>query len=165
MTLRIADIIEETIVDGSGLRFSVYVQGCYHNCPGCHNTATHDPEGGRVMEVKEIFDLIKKNPLLDGITISGGEPFLQAEPLCELAKLIKGSGLNIYIYSGYTFEELLAMPNNKKALELLSYADVLVDGRFEAGLKDYELLFRGSSNQRLINIQESLRLGKATTIE
>ena len=106
MKLRIADIVDDSIVDGPGFRLVVFTQGCYRNCPGCHNQQTHDPRGGRDIEIDEILSMLDDNPLLEGITFSGGEPFLQAEQLCELADRVRERKLSVMAYSGYTFEEL-----------------------------------------------------------
>ncbi len=158
MKLRLFGTANDSIVDGPGIRYTVFVQGCMHNCKGCHNPKSHDLNGGYEKDVDEIFNEIKKNPLLDGVTFSGGEPFLQASALTELAKKIKDIGLNLYIYSGFTFEQLTAGANEENCWgELLSLADFLVDGKFEEDKKHYTLLFKGSENQRIIDVQSSLR--------
>lgn len=158
MKIRVFGTANDSIVDGPGLRYALFVQGCKHNCRGCHNPQSHPLDGGMVQDVDEIFDEIKKNPLLDGVTFSGGEPFLQAKALAELAKRIKAEGLNLYVYSGFTFEELEEGANEENSWrELLEQTDFLVDGKFEEDKKHYTLLFKGSENQRIIDVQESLK--------
>lgn len=158
MKIKIFGTANDSIVDGPGLRYAIFCQGCLHHCPGCHNPESHDVNGGRVEETDDILQEIMDNPLLDGVTFSGGEPMLQVEPLLELAKKIKALGLNIVIYSGFLFEEILKLSPKHK--ELLSYCDMLVDGKFEQDKKSLALLYCGSSNQRLINVQVSLKQDK-----
>ena len=152
MKLRLFGCVNDSIVDGPGLRYSIFVQGCYHNCLGCHNPESHDVNGGYLKDIEEILKEIDENPLLDGVTLSGGEPMLQVEALIELSKEIKKRNLNIVLYSGYTYEQIINDVNKKRLLEL---CDMLVDGKLEK--KSLSLLYRGSSNQRLINVQESLK--------
>ena len=154
MKLRLFGCVNDSIVDGSGLRYSIFVQGCYHNCLGCHNPESHDVNGGYLKDIEEILKEIDENPLLDGVTLSGGEPMLQVEALIELSKEIKKRNLNIVLYSGYTYEQIINDVNKKRLLEL---CDMLVDGKFELEKRSLSLLYRGSSNQRLINVQESLK--------
>lgn len=149
--LRLAGIVEESCVDGPGLRLVVFTQGCPHHCPGCHNPETHDAASGFERAIDEILALYEENPLLSGITFSGGEPFSQPEPLAALAKWIHAKGGNVVCYTGYVFEDLLAKLDVPGVAELLEEADLLVDGPFILALKDGELLFRGSSNQRLLD--------------
>ena len=157
MELRVFGTANDSIVDGPGLRYALFVQGCVHNCKGCHNPQSHPQDGGYVRDTDEIFEEIKKNPLLDGVTFSGGEPFLQAKALTALAKKIKEAGLNLYVYTGFTFEELLDGANDENFWgELLKYTDFLVDGKFEEDKKHYTLLFKGSENQIIIDVQSSL---------
>lgn len=146
--MRIAGIVEESIVDGPGLRMTVFVQGCSRRCPGCHNQKTWDPAGGKEMAVDEIIELYRQNPLLDGVTLSGGEPFEQAGELAALARKVREMGGNVISYSGYTLEEL---EKKEEARELLSELDALVDGPFIQARKSLELKFRGSANQRWLN--------------
>lgn len=162
MLIRIAGTVNDSIVDGPGFRFAVFAQGCFRNCPGCHNPATHDPCGGREVPVGELIDAMRKNPLLDGLTLSGGEPFLQPAPCVALAGAAREMGLNVWAYSGYTFEELLDDP--EKA-ELLRACDVLVDGPFVLAQRTLELRFRGSRNQRVIDVQKSLESGEIALAE
>ena len=157
MELRVFGTANDSIVDGPGLRFALFVQGCIHNCKGCHNPESHKLDGGTLQDTDQIFEQIQKNPLLDGVTFSGGEPFLQAKALSELAKKIKDKGLNLYVYTGFTFEELLSGANSENCWkELLKYTDFLVDGKFEEDKKHYTLLFKGSENQRIIDVQSSM---------
>jgi anaerobic ribonucleoside-triphosphate reductase activating protein len=154
-TIRISGIAPESIVDGPGIRFTLFTQGCEKRCPGCHNPGTHDKNGGYLMTVGEILAEIKKNPLIDGVTFSGGEPFLQAAALAVLGREIKNLGLNLIVYSGYTHAELEAMPEAK---ELLDIADILIDGEFVEREKSLELRFRGSKNQQVINLTGAIIL-------
>ncbi|HNZ99280.1 anaerobic ribonucleoside-triphosphate reductase activating protein [Ruminococcus sp.] len=165
MELRIAGTVNDSIVDGPGIRFTVFVQGCPHNCKGCHNPQTHDFSGGTLTTTEELLDKIKSNPLLDGVTFSGGEPFCQAEALSELGKEIKKLGLNIVTYTGYTFEQLYNDRKKNHWQELLEVTDVLIDGPFILEQKDWEIKFRGSSNQRYIDCQKSLAEGIAIETE
>lgn len=159
-TVRIAGVVRESIVDGPGLRFVVFTQGCPHHCPGCHNPQSHDFNGGYDCELGKILDAIDKNPLLSGVTLSGGEPFCQAQALLPLAQAVKSRGLGVMAYSGWTFEELLQL-KDPAVRQLLEYCDILVDGRYEESLRDLTLRFRGSSNQRLLDVPASLCEGQA----
>lgn len=162
MLLRIAGIIKESIVDGPGIRLVVFTQGCRHHCVGCHNPETHSFDSGTFMETDEIIQLIKKNPLLDGITLSGGDPFEQAEACAELAVKVKKLGLNVITYTGYTFEDLVKGFSMKKGWkELIHATDLLVDGRFVIEKRNLLLKFKGSENQRIIDVRESLSCGSA----
>ena len=165
MELRIAGTVNDSIVDGPGIRFTIFTQGCPHNCKGCHNPQTHDFNGGELIDTDILLEKIKSNPLLDGVTFSGGDPFCQAEPLAYLGKQIKSLGLNIVSYTGYDFEELY----NNRSLhgwgKLLEVTDILIDGKFVQELRDWNIKFRGSSNQRYINCQASLKEGRAVEIE
>ena len=152
--IRIAGIVAESIVDGPGFRYAIFTQGCPHKCAGCHNPHTHDPAGGYEMDIADMLAQIDKNPLLDGITLSGGEPMLQAESLCFLAKEVKCRGLTVMIYSGYTYEQILG---NDSMKAILPYCDMLVDGLYDQTRRKLSLRYRGSHNQRLINVQESLQ--------
>ncbi len=153
-TLRIAGTISESIVDGPGFRYVVFTQGCPHHCEGCHNPQTHDFAGGEDVDPEILLKEFQMNPLLSGITFSGGEPFCQPAPLIELAKAVHTLGKHVMAYSGYTFEQLLDARDEKR--ELLEQCDVLVDGPFVQSLHDPLLHFRGSSNQRLIDVPRSL---------
>lgn len=159
--LRLAGVVRESIVDGPGIRLTVFVQGCAHNCLGCHNPETHDYNGGYEGNIKHILDVFDADPLLKGITLSGGEPFDQAEALIPLAKAVRSRGKDVVIFSGYTFEQLLKLGQTRPAvLELLRESFLLIDGSFILSQRDLTLLFRGSRNQRLIDTAESLILGK-----
>jgi len=160
--IRLAGIVRESIVDGPGFRFTVFVQGCPHHCPGCHNPQTHDPAGGEDCDWETIFSEFCKDPLLQGLTLSGGEPMEQAEALLPLARAVRGMGKNVMAYSGYTFEQLLEKARREPAvLELLRECFLLVDGRFVLAKRDLTLRFRGSRNQRLIDVPRSLKAGQA----
>ena len=162
MDLRIAGILKESVVDGPGLRMVIFAQGCFHHCAGCHNVKTHDPMAGKIISTDEAMNMIHQARLIRGVTFSGGEPFLQAAPLAYLGKKIKASGLNLFTYSGYVFEQLLAMSADNPAIKDLLYTtDVLVDGPFVLEKRDLRLAFRGSTNQRLIDVALSLRSGRA----
>jgi anaerobic ribonucleoside-triphosphate reductase activating protein len=154
MKIRIANWIHDSIVDGPGLRFSLFTQGCPHHCPHCHNPQTHDPQGGYLVDTDEIITEIKKNPLLSGITITGGEPMLQPEAVLELLQQTKFLGLDSVVYTGYVYEDLL-LQNNTAITSILQTADYLIDGPFVESLKSLDLLFRGSSNQRIIDLKKT----------
>ena len=164
--LRIAGIVRESIVDGPGLRFVVFTQGCPHHCPHCHNPQSHDFEGGYLIEPERILEEYKKNPLLAGMTFSGGEPTLQPEGLLPLAKAVVESGKNNVIFSGYTFEELMKRCETEPALEeLLGLCRYLIDGRYIHEQRDLTLHFRGSRNQRIIDLPASLPTRTPVTVE
>lgn len=153
--IRLASPLQfDSIVDGPGVRIVVWTQGCIHQCKNCHNQQTWDTSGGKVYNVDELVGEIQEANLQTGITFSGGEPFLQAKQLVEFAKVAKEKKYNIWAYTGYTFEGLLEDEVKK---ELLSYIDILVDGKFIEELKDYRLIFKGSKNQRIIDVQKSLK--------
>lgn len=165
MKLRIAGTVNDSIVDGPGIRFAIFVQGCPHNCEGCHNPQTHDFSGGEESDTDTLLERIKGNPLLDGVTFSGGEPFCQAQALAYLGRQIKALGLNVITYTGYEFEELYANRNTNGWGELLEVTDYLIDGEFILAKKDWGIKFRGSSNQRYIDCQASLQAGQAIETE
>lgn len=163
--VRLAGVIRESIVDGPGIRFVVFAQGCPHHCPGCHNPATHDPFGGYIADTERLFAEFQKNPLLAGITLSGGDPFCQPYPLADLARQVHGAGKNVIAYTGYTIEYLLAhLEENPGWRELLEQVDVLIDGPFIQAQKSLMLHFRGSANQRTIDPAASLKTGRAVEI-
>ena len=154
-SIRIAGIVRESIVDGPGLRFAVFCQGCPHGCPGCHNQETHDFNGGYDCDISKIVDAVDKDPLLDGVTFSGGEPFCQPEPLAALGRMVRATGGHVMTYTGYVYEDLLEMAKTDPAIgNLLSVTNVLVDGPYVEELRDLTLEFRGSSNQRLITLDQ-----------
>jgi anaerobic ribonucleoside-triphosphate reductase activating protein len=156
--VRIAGVVRESIVDGPGLRFVVFTQGCPHHCVGCHNPQSHDFDGGYDCELDKILAAIGQNPLLSGITLSGGEPFCQAQALLPLARAVRERGLGVMAYSGWTFEELLKL-DDPAVKPLLECCDLLVDGRYVEPLRDLTLRFRGSSNQRILDVPASLSSG------
>ena len=156
--LRIAGIVEESITDGPGIRMVVFAQGCKHKCKGCHNPQTHSFDGGTLIEIDELIREIKKNPLLDGVTLSGGDPFEQAEVFSEFAARVRALGLNVVTYTGYTYENLLSISKERPGFaSLLKNTDILVDGPFISEKKNLLLKFRGSENQRIIDVRQSLR--------
>ena len=160
MKIRIAALVNDSIVDGPGLRYAVYTQGCTHHCKGCHNPQTHDPKGGRETDTGIIWREIEENPLLSGITFSGGDPLLQPLPLEELAEKAHEKGLSVWCYTGWTWESLMRK-SDPDMMTLLKNVDVLVDGPFLLDQRTLDLPFRGSKNQRLIDVAESLRFGTA----
>lgn len=157
--LNIASYAKESIVDGDGLRFTLFVQGCPHHCEGCHNPSTWEFGKGKKVGYKTIFNMMVENPLLEGITLSGGEPFMQAEDLYLLAKLVHSNDMNVWCYTGFIYEYLLEHGTTAQK-QLLDEIDVLVDGRFELEKRDISLMFRGSSNQRVINLEETRKHGE-----
>ena len=164
--LKIAGIIRESIVDGPGIRFVVFTQGCSHRCPGCHNPQTHDPEGGNWIDTDRILEEIDKNPILKGVTFSGGEPFEQPRAMAELAKGVMERDLDLVSYSGYTFEELLEMAEEDEDVRyIIEHCRMIIDGRFQLENKTLALPFRGSTNQRLIDVQAFLETGKVVEFE
>lgn len=157
--LNLADIVSDSIVDGPGIRTTVFCQGCPHHCRGCHNAETWEFGTGTDMEEAEVLAVIKRNPLCRGVTFSGGEPFAQAAAFSRLGRMLKENGYEVAAYSGYTFEELLSGTQEQK--ELLAVIDVLIDGPFVLEERSLELNFRGSRNQRILNVPQSLKAGKA----
>ena len=154
MKIRLFGIVNDSIVDGLGLRTAIFTQGCVHNCEGCHNPESHNVNGGKLYDVEDVIDLINENPLCDGITFTGGDPFLQAEECAYIAEKVN---LNVWTYTGYTWEEII---QNEKFMKFLKVTDVLVDGKFELDKRSLELTFKGSSNQRIIDVKRSLELGR-----
>lgn len=157
--MRIADYIQDSIVDGPGLRFSLFTQGCPHHCEGCHNPGTHDPESGREIAVSEVIRIMLSNPLTDGVTLTGGEPFAQPADCAEIAAAAKDAGLNVWCYTGFSFERLLASGDPDTG-RLLSLCDVLADGPFMLSERTLDLKWRGSRNQRVIDVRRSLEAGE-----
>lgn len=157
MVVRLAaDIQPDSILDGSGIRTVIWFQGCLHNCKGCQNSETHDMNGGIVVDVDELKMKLKNLKYQSGITLSGGDPFFQPEAALEIAKFAKSVGLNVWAYTGFTYEALLS---DKSRLDLLKNVDVLVDGKFMMDKKSLNCKFRGSTNQRLIDVKKSLEAG------
>lgn len=159
--MRIAGFVEESIVDGPGFRIVIFFQGCAHHCYGCHNLETWDFEGGKEVS----FDLIKKiiddNPYADGITLSGGDPLYQIDASTEIAEYAKSKGLDVILYTGFLFEEVLEMTKaNQRLKDLLNNVDTLIDGPFILEQRHLSLKFRGSSNQRIIDVKKSLMQNK-----
>ncbi|HHT96059.1 MAG TPA: anaerobic ribonucleoside-triphosphate reductase activating protein [Clostridia bacterium] len=147
----------DSTVDGPGLRIVIWTQGCLHNCKGCHNPHTHDLNGGFTEDIDKVIEFINQSKIQRGITLSGGEPFLQPEALIPIVKAAIEKGLNVWAFSGYTYEQLLK-DENKKAL--LDYVDVLVDGPFILEQKDERLTYKGSKNQRIIDVKQSYAQNK-----
>lgn len=155
-SLQINSIISESIVDGPGIRMTVFVQGCPHHCPGCHNPQTHDFNGGQSVDLSSVFSDYKENPLLRGITFSGGEPFCQAEALAKLGRMIQEAGGTVITYTGYLYEDLMEMGQKDPAiLDLLCASDWLIDGPYMEECRSLELDYRGSSNQRIIYLERN----------
>ncbi len=160
--LRISGVEPESIVDGPGFRYVIFTQGCPHGCPGCHNPQTHDFRGGRTADIPAILREIRQDPLLQGVTFSGGEPFCQPEPLCGIAEAVKEMGRDVVAYSGYTLEQLLEMGERDPwVARLLKLCDILIDGPYVEARRDLTLLYRGSANQRVIRLREGLPEGEA----
>ena len=165
-TVRIAGVYRESIVDGPGIRFTVFCQGCSHGCPGCHNPETHDFDGGYDCSVDRIVEEVLKDPILDGVTLSGGDPVFQATGFAELTEKLKGHGINVLLYTGFTYEELLERAKEDPDTErLFSQIDYLIDGRFVQEERDLTLLFRGSRNQRFIDMNQTRKQGKIVLYE
>ena len=159
-TIRIAGIANDSIVDGPGLRMGIFIQGCRRHCEGCHNPESWPLEGGGEVTAEALYNLICKNPLIDGVSFSGGEPLLRAGALIPLAKAIRAHGLDIAIYTGYTFEEILE-DNDDDVLTLLNLSSILIDGPFILAERSLMLPFRGSPNQRILDLGRSLAEGRA----
>lgn len=156
MGIQVAGIEKESIVDGEGIRLVIFFQGCHHHCDGCHNPETWSMLDGQYMDYDEIEKLMDENSLLTGITLSGGEPFLQPVGVKELSKKAHERGLTVWCYTGFTWEELV----ESHAYPFMQDIDVIVDGRFERDKRSLDLLFMGSLNQRLIDVQKSLQCGE-----
>lgn len=157
MEIRISGIERESIVDGDGIRYVIFTQGCPHHCPGCHNPQTHSFDAGKLINVDKLLaDISKRKDYIDGITLSGGEPFCQSDQCSVIAEQARKIGLTVWCYTGYLFEELYGRND-----ELLNHIDILVDGPFIQQKRSLALQFRGSTNQRLIDIPASLKAGVA----
>lgn len=164
--IRLSGVIKESIVDGPGIRYVIFTQGCPHRCEGCHNPQTHDFDGGYDENTRRLVEDLKKNPLISGVTFSGGEPFCQPEPLLQIAKEVHKLNKTVVSFSGYTFEELVELSKTKSAIsDLLKEVDILIDGKFILEEKSLMLKFRGSKNQRIIDVKKSLEHGYAVIIE
>ena len=157
--LNLSGIVSDSIVDGPGIRTTIFSQGCPHHCPGCHNPETWDFGGGTDMEEERLVEIVRSNPLCRGVTFSGGEPFAQPAGFAKLARLLKEKGYEVASYTGYTFEQLLKGSADQRAL--LESIDVLIDGPFLLAEKSLEVPFRGSKNQRILDVPKSLAAGEA----
>jgi anaerobic ribonucleoside-triphosphate reductase activating protein len=164
ITINLYGTADDSIVDGPGIRLAIFTQGCKHSCPGCHNPAAQPFAGGVPTTIDEIWEKIASNPLLAGITFTGGEPFEQAAPLVELARRARERGLNVWAYSGYLYENLMAGVPSEAARLLLEQVDVLVDGLFVEDLRSLDLRWRGSSNQRIIDVFASREAGQVVEL-
>ena len=160
--LDLSGIVSDSIVDGPGIRTTVFSQGCPHHCEGCHNPETWEFGCGTQVDAQQILEIVRSNPLCRGVTFSGGEPFAQAEDFAALGRLLKENGYEVASYSGYTFEQLVNGTAAQK--ELLRYLDVLIDGPFILAEKSLEVPFRGSRNQRILDVPKSLEAGKAVSV-
>ena len=160
--LDLSGIVSDSIVDGPGIRTTVFSQGCPHHCEGCHNPETGEFGTGTPMDEERILEIVQSNPLCRGVTFSGGEPFAQASGFAKLARLLKEQGYEVASYTGYTFEQLLKGSQAQK--DLLSSIDVLIDGPFIQAEKSLEVAFRGSRNQRILDVPKSLEAGKAVSV-
>ena len=167
MKIRLAsEMTTDSIVDGKGIRSVIWCQGCIHNCPGCHNPETHSFSSGFLKDVSEVLNEISELEFQDGITLSGGDPLCQIDACLEIAKYVQSLGLNVWCYTGYKIEDLLKrIKKEDKLRELLLNIDVLVDSPFILELKSFEVPFRGSTNQRLINSKESVKQNKIILYE
>lgn len=164
--IKLAGIVEESIVDGPGIRLVVFVQGCNHKCLGCHNEHSQDFSGGEYKSISSIIEKVKENPLLDGVTLSGGEPFEQAFGVSKLAEELKRLDYNIITYSGYTYEQIQERTlRDYDFLRLIENTDILIDGKFEESQRNLMLNFRGSENQRIIDVEASKKNKKIITKE
>lgn len=165
MFVRLAyELTKDSIVDGEGLRTVIWAQGCAHNCKGCHNKSTHDFNKGILKDVDDIINEIKTLRLQKGITLSGGDPFFQPKQFTKIAKFAKSINLDVWAYTGFKIEDFLYsnIQNKKEILELLNYVDILVDGKFEEDKKSIELSFRGSYNQRIIDVKKTIKNNNIT---
>ncbi len=163
MNIRLFGVSNDSIVDGPGIRYAIFVQGCPHNCLGCHNPKSHSFTEGYLENTDTLLKNISLNPLLDGVTFSGGEPFCQAKPLIQIAKQVHKKGLNVMTYTGYTFEYLYKCCGDM--FELLKNTDILVDGLFDLSQRSIDLKFKGSKNQRIIDVKKSLDLGTVVLLD
>lgn len=163
--LNLAGVVRESIVDGPGIRFVVFAQGCPHRCPGCHNAQTWSFDGGFAATPEQIMDEVCKNPLLSGVTLSGGEPFCQSAGMAKLAQAARDKGLSVFTYSGFTFEKLMEKSYSEPDVQaLLAQTDVLIDGPFIKECQSYELKYTGSANQRVIDVPASLKANTAVLL-
>jgi anaerobic ribonucleoside-triphosphate reductase activating protein len=161
MELRVAGIVKESVVDGPGFRYVIFAQGCTHCCKGCHNPDTHALGGGYVVDTESLIEDIKQSKYIDGVTFSGGEPFLQADAFIHIAEKLKEANMNIVCYTGFTFEQLMES-KDERSIKLLGLVDILIDGPYIEELRDLGLSFRGSRNQRILDVKTSIVENKAT---
>lgn len=165
-TIKLSGIAYESLVNGPGMRRVFFAQGCKHNCKGCFNPDTHDFNGGEERDVDELIKDTLNNPILRGVTFSGGDPWEQADKFAYMAKVFKDNGLDIWSYTGYTFEYIIENKDERSGWnDLLNNIDVLVDGKFEEDKMNDGIKFKGSTNQRIIDVKESLRLNKIIIID
>lgn len=157
MQLQIAGIIDDSVVDGPGVRYTIFTQGCSHCCPGCHNPETHDYNGGTSVKIDDLMADIVRFKYIKGVTLSGGEPFDQPEALTELVARLKNKGYDVLLFSGYTFEEII---QDSAKIQALNHIDTLIDGRFDIKQHAPTLRFSGSSNQRVIDVRQSMAKGQ-----
>lgn len=167
--MNISGYINESLVDGIGVRTTIFISGCKHSCDDCQNPEVQNFNNGKefTLDVQmDIINQIKENPLIQGITLSGGDPMFSAKEVCDFIKLVKNEleNINIWCYTGFTFEEIINS-KNIHMINLLKMCDVLVDGRFIKNQKDITLSFKGSKNQRIIDVQKSLKNNKIITID
>ncbi len=160
--LELSGLVGDSIVDGPGIRVTVFAQGCPHHCKGCHNPETWAFTGGTAMAEEDVLAIVQSNPLCRGVTFSGGEPFAQPEGFARLAWMLRERGYEVASYSGYTFEDLLTGTDAQR--ELLRAIDVLIDGPFRLEERSLELSYRGSCNQRILDVPASLSAGEAVCI-
>jgi len=164
--IRLAAYLQpDSIVDGEGIRTVIWTQGCPHHCEGCHNPGTHDFKGGALVDLEEVYSIIDELEGQDGITFSGGDPFVQPLACSKIAEYAKNKGYNIWCYTGFRYEELITMAKTKpEIMSFLKTIDVLADGKFELAKKSYNLKFVGSSNQRIIDVPRSLEAKRVVLV-
>lgn len=166
MQIRLAGIVNESVVDGPGIRMVFFTQGCRHHCPGCHNPETHDETGGELYDTQQLAAAIEAHRFIAGITLSGGEPLLQAAACAELAACARQQGKNVLLYSGYTYEQLRELAAVDAAVAaLLQATDILIDGPFVLEQRNIDLTFRGSANQRIIDLPRSMQEGRVCELK
>lgn len=167
MKIRLAAYLQsDSIVDGEGIRTVIWTQGCPHHCLGCHNPETWSFDEGELVDLEDVYEAIDELEGQDGITFSGGDPFMQPKECCEIAKYARSKGLNIWSYTGYDYEVLIELAKKKpEIMDFLKELDVLVDGKFVLSKKSFSCIFRGSTNQRLIDVKESLKQNKVVLVE
>lgn len=167
MKVRLAYPIQsDSIVDGEGLRSVIWFQGCKHYCKGCHNPETWNMNQGYEVDIEQLKKEIEELELQDGVTFSGGDPMFQPEALLYLLKVVKENGMNTWVYSGYTFDKLLEIAIEKSIYrDILNNIDVLVDGLFELENKSLNVIFRGSTNQRIIDVKKSIKEGQVCLVD